>query len=66
MTAKGDENAWRAMLRNFSIKDVVTLTAIAGFTNCSNRVAEAFHLQPEPPGERIKFRRGDSAKLNVG
>ena len=66
MTAKRDENAWRAMLRNFSIKDVVTLTAIAGFTNCSNRVAEALHLLPEPPGERIKFRREDGAKLNVG
>lgn len=63
LTAKRDESAWQAMLRNFSVKDVVALTAIAGFTNCSNRVAEALHLLPEAPGERIKFQNASKAGL---
>ena len=62
LTARRDEKAWQAMLQNFNLKDVVTLTAIAGFTNCSNRVAEAFHLEPEPAGERIKFKPAQKAE----
>lgn len=66
LTAKRDEAAWQAMLRHFSIKDVVTLTAVAGFTNCSNRVAEALHLLPEAPGERIKFQQADGVGPRPG
>jgi alkylhydroperoxidase family enzyme len=65
MTAKTDEAAWGAMRRNFDDRDIITLTAVAGFTNCSNRVAEALHFLPEPPGERIGFQPEDTANMNI-
>ncbi|MBT5947525.1 MAG: hypothetical protein HN720_09280 [Nitrospinaceae bacterium] len=64
MTAKTDEAAWGAMRRLFDDRDIITLTAVAGFTNCSNRVAEALHLLPEAPGERIAFQPGDAAGMS--
>ncbi|MDP6277874.1 MAG: hypothetical protein QGI11_05105 [Nitrospinota bacterium] len=53
------------MRRNFDDRDIITLTAVARFTNCSNRVAEALHLLPEPPGERIGFQPDDTANMNI-
>ena len=60
MTAKDDEEAWRAMRRHFDDQDIVTLTVFSGMWNCSNRIAEALHLVVEPPGGRIAFQEVDT------
>ena len=60
MTAKSDNATWEWFHGQFPDDgDVVALTTIIGMWNCSNRVAEALHLQVEPPGKRIAFQAAD-------
>jgi hypothetical protein len=62
MTAKTDNATWEWFRSHFpDDADVVALTTIAGMWACSNRVAEALHLEVEPPGKRIAFQEADRA-----
>lgn len=55
LRAKENEEAFEAMRRHFSTRQIVELTFLCGMWNLSGRVAEALHLVVEPPGKRIAF-----------
>ena len=59
LRAKGNEEAFEAMRRHFTTRQIVELTFICGMWNLSGRVAEALHLVVEPSGHRIAFQAED-------
>ena len=57
MTARDDDDAFAAMRRHFSEKQIVELTVFCGMWNYSNRLCEALHVDLERPDKRIEFQR---------
>lgn len=55
MTARDDDEAFAAMKRHFSEKQIVELTVFCGMWNYSNRLCEALHVDLERPDKRIEF-----------
>ncbi|MGA7487867.1 MAG: carboxymuconolactone decarboxylase family protein [Xanthobacteraceae bacterium] len=55
MQARDDEDAFAAMRRHFSEKEIVELTVFCGMWNYSNRLCEALHVDLERPDKRIEF-----------
>jgi alkylhydroperoxidase family enzyme len=55
MQARDDEDAFAAMKRHFSEKQIVELTVFCGMWNYSNRLCEALHVDLERPDKRIEF-----------
>ena len=55
MTARADDEAFAAMQRHFSEKEIVELTVFCGMWNYSNRLCEALHVDLERPDKRIEF-----------
>jgi alkylhydroperoxidase family enzyme len=55
MTARDDDEAFAAMQRHFSEKQIVELTVFCGMWNYSNRLCEALHVDLERPDKRIEF-----------
>ena len=55
MTARDDDEAFAAMRRHFSEKQIVELTVFCGMWNYSNRLCEALHVDLERPEQRIDF-----------
>jgi alkylhydroperoxidase family enzyme len=55
MTARDDEDAFAAMQRHFTEKQIVELTVFCGMWNYSNRLCEALHVDLERPDKRIEF-----------
>ena len=55
MTARDDDDAFAAMQRHFSEKQIVELTVFCGMWNYSNRLCEALHVDLERPDKRIEF-----------
>ena len=57
MTARDDDEAFAAMKRNFSEKQIVELTYSAGCGTTPNRLCEALHVDLEHPDKRIEFQK---------
>jgi alkylhydroperoxidase family enzyme len=57
MTARDDEDAFAAMRKHFSEKQIVELTVFCGMWNYSNRLCEALHVDLEHPDKRIEFQK---------
>jgi alkylhydroperoxidase family enzyme len=57
MTARDDDDAFSAMRRHFTEKQIVELTVFCGMWNYSNRLCEALHVDLERPDKRIEFQR---------
>src|SRR4051812_46409887 len=55
MTARDDDEAFAAMKKHFSEKQIVELTVFCGMWNYSNRLCEALHVDLERPDKRIEF-----------
>jgi alkylhydroperoxidase family enzyme len=55
MRARDDDEAFAAMQRHFSEKQIVELTVFCGMWNYSNRLCEALHVDLERPDKRIEF-----------
>jgi alkylhydroperoxidase family enzyme len=55
MTARDDDEAFAAMKRHFTEKQIVELTVFCGMWNYSNRLCEALHVDLEHPDKRIEF-----------
>jgi alkylhydroperoxidase family enzyme len=55
MTARDNEDAFQAMKKHFSEKQIVELTVFCGMWNYSNRLCEALHVDLERPEQRIEF-----------
>jgi alkylhydroperoxidase family enzyme len=55
LTARDDDDAFRAMRQHFSEKEIVELTVFCGMWNYSNRLCEALHVDLERPDQRIDF-----------
>jgi alkylhydroperoxidase family enzyme len=55
MTARDDDEAFAAMKRHFTEKQIVELTVFCGMWNYSNRLCEALHVDLERPDKRIEF-----------
>jgi alkylhydroperoxidase family enzyme len=55
MTARDDDEAFEAMRRHFTEKQIVELTVFCGMWNYSNRLCEALHVDLERPDKRIEF-----------
>ena len=58
MTARDDDEAFAAMKRHFTEKEIVELTVFCGMWNYSNRLCEALHVDLERPDKRIEFQDG--------
>ena len=58
MTARDDDEAFAAMKRHFTEKQIVELTVFCGMWNYSNRLCEALHVDLEQPDKRIEFQDG--------
>ena len=58
MTARDDDEAFAAMKRHFTEKQIVELTVFCGMWNYSNRLCEALHVDLERPDKRIEFQDG--------
>ena len=58
MTARDDNEAFAAMKRHFTEKQIVELTVFCGMWNYSNRLCEALHVDLERPDKRIEFQQG--------
>lgn len=56
LTASEDEAAFRRMQSHFDEQQIVELTVLCCMWNFSNRFTEAFHIPPEPPEKRLRFR----------
>ena len=56
MSASGDEDAFQRMMTHFNEQQLVELTVLCCMWNFSNRFTEAFHIPPEPEGQRLRFR----------
>jgi alkylhydroperoxidase family enzyme len=57
MTARDDAEAFAAMKRHFTEKQIVELTVFCGMWNYSNRLCEALHVDLERPDKRIEFQQ---------
>jgi len=57
MQARDDDDAFAAMKKHFSEKQIVELTVFCGMWNYSNRLCEALHLDLERPDKRIEFQK---------
>ena len=57
MTARDDNEAFEAMQRHFTEKQIVELTVFCGMWNYSNRLCEALHVDLERPDKRIEFQQ---------
>ena len=57
MTARDDDDAFAAMKRHFTEKQIVELTVFCGMWNYSNRLCEALHVDLERPDKRIEFQK---------
>jgi alkylhydroperoxidase family enzyme len=57
MQARDDEDAFAAMRKHFSEKQIVELTVFCGMWNYSNRLCEALHVDLERPDKRIEFQQ---------
>jgi alkylhydroperoxidase family enzyme len=57
MTARDDDEAFAAMKRHFTEKQIVELTVFCGMWNYSNRLCEALHVDLERPDKRIEFQQ---------
>jgi alkylhydroperoxidase family enzyme len=55
MQARDDDEAFVAMRKHFSEKQIVELTVFCGMWNYSNRLCEALHVDLERPDKRIEF-----------
>jgi alkylhydroperoxidase family enzyme len=55
MQARDDENAFAAMKKHFTEKQIVELTIFCGMWNYSNRLCEALHVDLECADRRIEF-----------
>jgi len=55
MRARGDDDAFAAMNKHFSEKQIVELTVFCGMWNYSNRLCEALRVDLERPDKRIEF-----------
>jgi alkylhydroperoxidase family enzyme len=55
MTARDDDEAFAAMKRHFTEKQIVELTVFCGMWNYSTRLCEALHVDLERPDKRIEF-----------
>jgi alkylhydroperoxidase family enzyme len=55
MQARDDDDAFAAMKRHFTEKQIVELTVFCGMWNYSNRLCEALHVDLENPDRRIEF-----------
>ena len=55
MRARDDDDAFAAMRKHFSEKQIVELTVFCGMWNYSNRLCEALHVDLERPEQRIAF-----------
>ena len=55
MQARDDDDAFAAMQRHFSEKQIVELTVFCGMWNYSNRLCEALHVDLERPDKCIEF-----------
>jgi len=55
MTARDDDEAFAAMKRHFTERQIVELTVFCGMWNYSNRLCEALHVDLERPDKRIEF-----------
>lgn len=56
LTASADNAAFERMTSNFNEQQIVELTVLCCMWNFSNRFTEAFHIPPEPPEKRLRFR----------
>jgi len=56
LTARDDEAAFRRIRSHFADQQIVELTVLCCMWNFSNRFTEAFHIPPEPPEKRLRFR----------
>lgn len=56
LRARGDEDAFQRMTTHFNDQQIVELTVLCCMWNFSNRFTEAFHIPPEPEGQRLRFR----------
>jgi alkylhydroperoxidase family enzyme len=57
LQAHDDDDAFAAMKRHFSEKQIVELTVFCGMWNYSNRLCEALHIDLEKPDQRIEFQQ---------
>ena len=55
MQARDDDDAFAAMQKHFTEKQIVELTVFCGMWNYSNRLCEALHVDLERPDKRIEF-----------
>ena len=55
LSARDDDQAFAAMKRHFTEKQIVELTVFCGMWNYSNRLCEALHVDLERPDKRIEF-----------
>ena len=56
LTAREDDAAFQRMKSHFNQQQIVELTVLCCMWNFSNRFTEAFHIPPEPPEKRLRFR----------
>lgn len=56
LKASADNAAFERLSANFNEQQMVELTVLCCMWNFSNRFTEAFHIPPEPPEKRLKFR----------
>ena len=57
MTARDDDDAFAAMRKHFTEKQIVELTVFCGMWNYPNRLCEALHVDLERPDKRIEFQQ---------
>ena len=57
LAARDDDEAFAAMQRHFTDKEIVELTVFCGMWNYSNRLCEALHVDLERPDKRIEFQK---------
>jgi alkylhydroperoxidase family enzyme len=56
MSASGNNEVFERISGHFSDQQVVELTVLCCMWNFSNRFTDAFHIPPEPEGQRLRFR----------
>ena len=56
LKASADNAAFERMQSHFDDQQIVELTVLCCMWNFSNRFTEAFHIPPEPPEKRLRFR----------
>lgn len=56
MSASANNEVFERIKGHFSDQQVVELTVLCCMWNFSNRFTDAFHIPPEPEGQRLRFR----------